>query len=148
NQEQINQRLLQRITQLEAQIKELQEKQQAPVSTPQPAPAPEPVAAETSSMSPNPLQINLFGDLGFRATDAKGLSNSFYIGSLDLFMTAHLSSKVSGLGEVLFISSSDNSISPDIERLVLQYKASDFLTAGIGRYHTAIGYYNTAFHQG
>jgi hypothetical protein len=55
---------------------------------------------------------------------------------------------VSGLAEVLFVTNNDNSITPDVERLVLQYKANDHFTAGIGRYHTSIGYYNTAFHRG
>jgi hypothetical protein len=55
---------------------------------------------------------------------------------------------VSALGEVLFVTQSDNSITADIERLVLQYRANDYLSVGIGRFHTSIGYYNTAFHQG
>jgi len=86
--------------------------------------------------------------VGFEATDRKGVSNTFEIGSLDLFMTSRLSDRVSALGEVLFISSSDNSISLDIERLLLQYKQNDYFQVGMGRFHTAIGYYNTAFHQG
>ena len=90
----------------------------------------------------------MFGDVGYKASDLKPSTNTFRIGSLDLFMTARLSDKVSALGEVLFISQSDNSIGPDIERLLLQYRQNDYLTVGIGRYHTSIGYYNTAFHQG
>jgi hypothetical protein len=36
----------------------------------------------------------------------------------------------------------------DIERLLLKYRQDDYFTASIGRIHTAIGYYNTAFHRG
>src|SRR5690349_1388142 len=98
---------------------------------------------------PQRLQLNVFGDVGFEATDRKAVtSNTFEIGSLDLFMTAHLSPKLSLLGEVLFIPGDDNSISPDVERLLLQYRQSDYFGFGVGRYHTSIGYYNTAFHQG
>jgi hypothetical protein len=35
-----------------------------------------------------------------------------------------------------------------VERLLLQYKQNDHLHLSIGRYHSSIGYYNTAFHQG
>jgi hypothetical protein len=67
---------------------------------------------------------------------------------MDLFMTSRLSEKTSLLGEVLFIAAEDNSISLDIERLLFQYKQNDYFGFGVGRYHTSIGYYNTAFHQG
>jgi hypothetical protein len=49
---------------------------------------------------------------------------------------------------VLFIAQSDNSVGLDVERLLLQYRQSDYLTAAIGRYHTWVGYYNTAFNKG
>ena len=63
-------------------------------------------------------------------------------------MTARLSHKVSLLGELLFISTTTNDINLDVERLVLQYHPNEYFNFAIGRYHTAIGYYNTAFHQG
>jgi hypothetical protein len=94
------------------------------------------------------LKLNVFGDVGYEANDLKPSHNTFEIGSLDLFMTAHLSEKVSALGEVLFIAQNDNSITPDVERLLLQYRHNEYFTVAIGRYHTSIGYYNTAYHQG
>jgi hypothetical protein len=30
----------------------------------------------------------------------------------------------------------------------MQYRTSQYLNLGIGRFHSSIGYYNTAFHQG
>ncbi len=147
-QDKINQQLMDRIQELEKQVQDLKGQ---PAATPAPPPPPpEPVAEPpvVHEVAPR-LQFNVFGDVGFEATDQKAVtSNTFEIGSLDLFMTARLSSKVSLLGEVLFIPSEDNSISPDVERLLLQYKQSDYFGFGIGRYHTSIGYYNTAFHQG
>ena len=65
-----------------------------------------------------------------------------------MLFRSRLSQKVSALAEVLFIAADDNTISPDVERLLLQYRSNDYFTAAIGRYHTSIGYYNTAFHQG
>ena len=138
-----NQLLLQRINELEAKVKQLQEKQASNVA------APEPAVEEPRVNSVNDrLKLNVFGDVGFETADLKPSTNTFEIGSLDLFMTAHLSEKVSALAEVLFVAAADNSITPDVERLLLQYRHNDHFTAGIGRYHTSIGYYNTAFHQG
>jgi hypothetical protein len=141
-----NQQLLERISQLEAKVRQLEEKQAAPA--PAPEPAPEAVPTRENTVAPR-LKLNVFGDLGFRATDRHtAISNSFSIGSLDLFMTSRLSNNVSLLGEVLFISTSTNDIQADVERLVMQYHASPYFNFGIGRFHSSIGYYNTAFHQG
>jgi len=146
-QDKINSQLLDRIQELEKQLQELKgQPTAAPVA---PLPPPEPVEAPTVHEVAPRLQLNVFGDVGFEATDRKAVtSNTFEIGSLDIFMTARLSPKVSLLGEVLFIPGQDNSIIPDVERLLLQYRQSDYFGFGIGRYHTSIGYYNTAFHQG
>ncbi len=90
----------------------------------------------------------MFGDVGYDASGQKGVPNTFEIGSLDLFMRARLSDRVSTLAEILFTPGSDNSISSDVERLLIQYRQNDYFNGGFGRYHTSIGYYNTAFHQG
>jgi hypothetical protein len=145
-----NRQLLERISELEAKVKQLEEKQATAASAPTPAPAPEPVVETPRANTVAPrLKLNVFGDLGFRATDRRAdISNSFFLGSLDLFMTSRLSDQVSLLGEILFIPQSDNGIQADVERLVVQYHASPNFNFGVGRFHTSIGYYNTAFHQG
>jgi hypothetical protein len=94
------------------------------------------------------VSLRLFGDVGYQASDQKGATNSFHIGTLDLFMTGALTSRVSILGEVLFISQPNNGFGVDVERLLLQYKQNDYFNFAVGRYHSSIGYYNTAFHQG
>lgn len=138
-----NQVLLERINELEAKVKQLQEERAADTAAPEAA-----VEQPQVNNINDRLKLNVFGDVGFETTDLKPSSNTFEIGSLDLFMTARLSDKVSVLAEVLFLSESDNSITPDVERLLLQYKHNDYFTVGLGRYHSSIGYYNTAFHQG
>jgi hypothetical protein len=143
NQTDSNQVLLQRINELEGKVKQLQEKQVSEVAAPEPA-----VEQPRVNAVNDRLKLNVFGDVGYETRDLKPSTNTFEIGSLDLFMTAHLSEKVSALAEVLFIAADDNSILPDVERLLLQYRRNDYFTAAIGRYHTSIGYYNTAFHQG
>lgn len=139
--------LLQRVNELEAKVKQLEEKQAIPAPAPPPAPAPVVEGPRVNAVNDR-LKLNVFGDVGYEVTDLKPSHHTFRIGSLDLFMTARLSDKVSALGEILFISQNDNSIGVDIERLLLQYRHNDSFGVGIGRYHTSIGYYNTAFHQG
>jgi hypothetical protein len=145
SQDQTNQQLLERIRQLEAKVKQLEEKESASAQEPTPQPI---LTSSDNTVSPR-LKLNVFGDIGFQATDRRGtISNTFNIGSLDLFMTSRLSPNLSLLGEVLFISRNNNEFEADVERLVMQYHASEYLNFGIGRFHSSIGYYNTAFHQG
>ena len=114
-----------------------------------PLPAPPPAGQETQEdNSPPGVKLRMFGDVGYEATNQKGVTNSFSVGTLDLFMTGTLTDRVSVLGEVLFTPLRDNSFGVDVERLLLQYKHNDYFNFAIGRYHTSIGYYNTAFHQG
>jgi hypothetical protein len=145
SQDEMNQQLMHRIQELEKQVQSLK----SDPATVAPAPVPEPAPEQPTAGAEERMKLRVFGDLGFAATDGKGdISNTFRIGSVDLFMTSRLSDKVSLLGELLFISSSDNSIGLDVERLLFQYRPSDDFALGLGRYHTSIGYYNTAFHQG
>ena len=166
------QQLMLQIEELQSRVRELEEKEPPSVKTLAPtlpsaalpsspalatappvavkpaSPPAEAPQADPSASGPRGVQLRLFGDVGYRATDAKGVSNTFYLGSLDLFMTGNLSDRVSLLSEVLFIPLHDNSIGVDLERLLVQYKQNDFFKFNVGRYHTSIGYYNTAFHQG
>ncbi|MGD0427013.1 MAG: hypothetical protein ABSC10_09850 [Candidatus Acidiferrales bacterium] len=150
------QQLMQQVQQLQAQMKALQAQQSnavaaAPPPVVPPAAAPAPVAEPIQETYTPPLgiKLRLFGDVGFDDSTLKGTTDSFYVGSLDMFMTGQLTDRVSALGEVLFTTSSvDNSISPDVERLLLTYRQNDHLKASIGRYHTSIGYYDPTFHRG
>jgi hypothetical protein len=126
----------------------------AAIAAPAPAAAvpgapssPRPQDPDGSSIVPS-VKLRLLGDAGYHATNLKGDTNSFYIGSLDMLMTGSLTDRTSILGEVLFTSTADNSFAIDVERLVLQHKTNDYFTFGVGRYHTSIGYYNPTFHRG
>jgi hypothetical protein len=110
--------------------------------------APPPAQELEENNSAPSVKLRMFGDVGYEASDQKGETNSFFIGTVDLFMTGVLSDHVSVLGEVLFTPSKDNAIGVDVERLLLQYKHNDYFNFAVGRYHSSIGYYNTAFHQG
>ncbi|HEX8458975.1 MAG TPA: hypothetical protein VF656_16900 [Pyrinomonadaceae bacterium] len=94
------------------------------------------------------LQIQGFADVNLRATNGRGATNAFSLGQLDLFITSQLSEKFSVVSELIMEAKRDNSFEFEIHRLLLRYAMNDYLNLSAGRYHTGIGYYNTAFHHG
>lgn len=126
-----------------------------------PAPAPQSEDAHEHSMKlpgGGPvLKIRGFADfnLGF-GSDANPLifplpapvHNTFQIGEFDLFLSSRLSRQVSFLSELVIGADQTNFWGLDIERLQISYKPSHYFEISGGRYHTSIGYYNTAFHHG
>jgi hypothetical protein len=73
---------------------------------------------------------------------------AFQAGEFDLFMTSKLSDHLSFLAEVVLGPDDTNEFGVDIERYQLTYKANRYFSASAGRFHTSIGYYNTAYHHG
>ncbi|MDT5269058.1 MAG: hypothetical protein QOH49_1244 [Acidobacteriota bacterium] len=121
---------------------------------PEPAPAGHGAAAQhdddhehVPSGTPR-MEIQGFADVNFHASNQKGTTNSFSLGQLDLFMTSRLSEKFSVLGELIVEAGQDNRFTFEIHRLLLRYAPNDYLNLSAGRYHTAIGFYNTAYHHG
>lgn len=76
------------------------------------------------------------------------IHNTFQIGEFDLFLSSRLSRKVSAISETVIGTDTTNVWGLDIERLEVAYKANPYFAISGGRYHTSIGYYNTAFHHG
>jgi hypothetical protein len=70
------------------------------------------------------------------------------LGQLDFFVTSQLAENLSVMSETVIEADEDNNFVIEIERLMLQWTPSDYFNLDIGRYHTAVGYYNTAFHHG
>ena len=63
-------------------------------------------------------------------------------------MTSKLSDHLSFLAEVVLGPDATNEFGVDIERYQLTYRANRYFSASAGRFHTSIGYYNTAYHHG
>ena len=122
---------------------------QEAVPVPQPAMDDEGISHQSHSALNSPL-LNFHGyaDLGYRATNTAGGTNGFLLGQADLFVTSKLSDNLSFLMETTVDADSSNTPGIDIERLILTYRVSDYLNITAGRYHTAIGYFNGAFHHG
>jgi hypothetical protein len=72
----------------------------------------------------------------------------FQAGEFDLFISSKLSDRLSFFAETVFGTDTSNLFSIDIERFQLTYRRNDYFTVSTGRFHTAIGYYNTAYHHG
>lgn len=152
--------LLKRIDQLEARVAKL-ESSRVPEQNSNPAPAAEQAAPppETAEALPQPseptrmdmnktlMSIRGFGDITFHGDNHRGDTTSFTLGQLDLFVTSDVSEKFRFLSEIVFEAGKDNVFGVDIERLLLQYSHNDYFNISAGRYHTAIGYYNTAYHH-
>ncbi|HMC29609.1 MAG TPA: hypothetical protein VKL99_02165, partial [Candidatus Angelobacter sp.] len=152
--------LLQRVQDLEIEVKALKVQVHDSASTPpaipetaltantnQPAAEQEPSLHQMEMAGPR-LRLRGYGDVDWNVSDAKGTTNSFALGQLNLFLTSQLSDKVSFLAETVIEADKEtNEFSIEPERLMLVYNASDWLNLSIGRYHTGIGYYNTAYHH-
>src|SRR6267142_577577 len=163
--------LLQRIDQLEARVKQLEaaKQQAAPVSLPSaPVQASAPPVSETElqtdsavpermDVSKTLLRMRGFGDITLHGDSQKHDTTAFSLGQLNLFITSDISEKFKFLSEIVFEGGPDNifgktrgennTFGVDVERMVLQYSHSDYFKFTVGRYHTAIGYYNTAYHH-
>lgn len=164
--------LLDRIERLEARVSQLEaaSQEQRPSSPGTPAGStsqtPEPPVATTQTETPMSermdlgktlLRIRGFADVNFHGDTQKGSTSSFTLGQLNLFVTSDISEKFKFLSEIVFESGPDNvygvprgprnEFGVDIERFLLQYSHNDYFNLSVGRYHTAIGYYNTAYHH-
>jgi len=162
--------LLARVQQLEQEVKELkaQGAMIAPAAEPAhpPAPVAEPSrppdatpAAKARDQQPMPgmeptpapgspiMQFRGFSDVSYHADDLKGDTNSFALGQFNLFITSKLTDRINVLAEAVVEADQHNTVGIDLERVLIQYSTSDYFKVGFGRYHTAIGWYNTAYHH-
>lgn len=161
--------LLERVEQLEKRVAELEAKQgAAPTSVltaaekptiqkPEPESATaaqahdhaaqEQTVAQQAEVRYPSLQIRGFADMDFSATDQKGEASGFNLGQLDLHLASALSRKISYYGEMTF-NAHPNGYTVEVERSIIRYDYNDYFKISFGRYHTPIGYWNTAFHHG
>ena len=133
-------------------------------ATAAPAPEPEPAPAEEESHDhmmamPNGPALHFRGFFDFDFDEGQvaqqlqyplgvPTKTSFRAGEFDLFVTSQLAEKLSFVSELVFSTSPNNTFAIDLERFQLTYKPSRYFEVSGGRFHTAIGYYNTAFHHG
>jgi hypothetical protein len=164
--------LLERVEQLEKRVAELEAKSAAPavITAAATAPAAAPKAEVPSEAAPPQpahqmeghmdqaavqqlephypnLQIRGFADVDFAATDQKGVNSGFNLGQLDLHLASALSPKITYFAEMTF-NAHPTQYTVEVERSIIRYDYNDYFKISFGRYHTPIGYWNTAFHHG
>lgn len=104
---------------------------------------------EAQPSYPN-LKIGGFADFNFFATDSGNqLSNSgFSEGQFVLHFTSALSDRLGFFGELSLTARNAATFTPTVERVIVRYDHSDLFRLSMGRYHTPINWWNTAFHHG
>jgi hypothetical protein len=176
-QNELIEKLLNRIDQLEARVTELEGGKQA-VNRPAPAvekgaetqaalaaPAPQAahdhdragtsIEAATASTFPS-MKLSGFGDINFTANDRPGTKSSFNEGQFILHISSALSSRVTYFGELSLTARTDagtgappaTGFNAEVERTIIRFDQSDHLKISFGRYHTPVSYWNTQFHHG
>ena len=143
--------LEQRVHQLEAEKNNNTSSSSSSTTTPPPVTTEAPTSVDTSHETmggafPH-LQIRGFTDVSFHTPAERGTSNTFALGQFDLFVSSRISDHVTMLSEVNFEAGEDNSVGVDLERMLVNFNVNDYLHVSAGRYHTAIGYYSTAYHH-
>jgi hypothetical protein len=93
------------------------------------------------------VNLNVYGDIDYVVQREVVTTNSFQSPRLELFLTA-TQDRLTFLAETMFEVGDDNEFGVDIERVEVGYIVTDWLRLRAGRFHTAIGYYNDAYHHG
>ena len=162
--------LVRQVSQLEAKVAALEGKTSA---APSPTTPPETPAINSESTDDSVAQMTAFreshdlrgihwrgfGEVAYKVLDQRqpelgtfgfvpGSAGNFYTGDFELFLTSKLTEKASVLAEVVVGEGDGQSFSVELGRALLKYDHNDHLRLSAGRYHTGIGYYNTAFHSG
>jgi len=102
------------------------------------------------------LKISGFGDVNFAKTKRVEGPRGFFEGQLTLHMASELSPRTTFFGEISFTPRTDagtgspaaTGFNTEVERMIVRFDQSDRLKVSLGRYHTPINYWNTAFHHG
>lgn len=105
------------------------------------------VALAGASNSARALDLGVFGDLSYIASDVPDDEANFRIGSLDFYAAQYIDDKTRALFELQFQTFSGE-FEYEIQRFEIMRKFSDALCVGMGRFHTPLGYWNHHFHHG
>lgn len=87
-----------------------------------------------------------FGDISYVSRD-NGNPGGFVIGQAVAHVTASIDDSLRVFGE-FSMTAKDAEYKTSVERLIVRYDFSDTFKVSAGRYHTPIGYWNSAYHHG
>ena len=119
------------------------------------APSDQGMPAATQTDYPS-LHLSGFGDFGFAHQNKSDGPRGFGEGQLALHFSAALSPRVNFFGELSLSARADagmgnppaTGFNAEVERSIIRFDQSDHLKMSVGRYHTPINWWNTAFHHG
>ncbi len=87
-----------------------------------------------------------FGDINYISRDDSS-NDGFAVGQAVAHLSASLGHSLSAFGE-FSATARDSEYSVEVERFIVKYEFSDNYKLSAGRYHSPIGYWNSAFHHG
>lgn len=93
------------------------------------------------------IHVRGFSDFEYTATDPPGDPNGFQLGQLVVHAVSRLARKVTYYGEVS-ATPRTTQFMIEVERSFVRYDYNDVFKLSVGRFHTPIGYWNTAYHHG
>jgi hypothetical protein len=99
-----------------------------------------PVLAEPTKV------VRGFVDFNFDVSDADGSHSQFGLGEYDSYITGTLDERISYLSEVTFKYSGGWTLA--IERVWARYYVREYFSISVGKFHTALGHWNRAYHHG
>jgi hypothetical protein len=167
--------LVEQVKELKNRVKALESQQPAVAATSPPAPSQtlstppdnvhenefELASAERELHDFRGIQWRGFGEVDYKVLNQNkpelgtygfvpGSRGNFYTGNFDLLLTSRVfeSDRASVLAEIAFGEGDAQTFGVDLERVLFKYDFNDHARISLGRYHTGIGYYNTAFHSG
>lgn len=99
-----------------------------------------PEAAQT------PFQVIGFADIDYVSADSQ-TGEGFAIGQVVGHLAATVSERLNVFGE-FSATAHDSEYTLEVERIIARYDFNNDYSLSAGRYHTPIGYWNTAYHHG
>lgn len=88
----------------------------------------------------------LFGDASYVATNRR-IPSGFQLGQVVGHLIVSFTDRLNYFGE-FSATAQPTGYAFEVERSILRYDFDDAFKISVGRYHTPIGYWNTAFHHG
>jgi hypothetical protein len=94
------------------------------------------------------LELHFGGDVnGGKRFGDSSTPSAFSLGVVDTMIHGRLSREFSVLAEIAYEDAGDGGFGFDVERLMLNYEPRSWFRVSAGRFHTPLGFWNTAYHH-
>jgi hypothetical protein len=93
------------------------------------------------------VEFSIFADVDYASSSARTAREGFSLGQFDVFASQQIGEKSFAVVE-FSIETEHDGFEVDLERVLVQHGFGDALSVSAGRFHTPIGYWNTAWHHG